>query len=179
MKEILMSLSPYWYYLIGEGIKRIEVRSRIPKDQDWNKKMECYMAKNKKSFNRIPKEFQEKYKAHFGKVGMQFMCDKIDELCVIGEPYKFLQVNNEVDLSYNAKTCLTINQYEDYLGYGILGYGLHITDLKIYDKPRELEDFIKPCIWANGREKHNTIEHCKCFCGIERPPQSWCYVEEL
>lgn len=79
MKSVLMSFSPYWYYLIGERIKTDEVRKTIMTALDWNNVIECYMTKDKKSFGRIPKEFQEKYKAHMGKVGMRFVCDRIDE----------------------------------------------------------------------------------------------------
>lgn len=183
MREILMSLSPYWYYLIGEGIKRIEVRSRIPKDQNWNKKVECYMAKNKKSFNRIPKEFQEKYKTHFGKVGMQFVCDWITKITP----------NCDIDNIVNSYThgypailgeddSLSFKELKAYLGNKI-GYDLHISDLKIYDEPKELEDFIKPCPFyknANCLQCEFYSEYSgECRNCVTRPPQSWCYVEEL
>lgn len=35
-------------------------------------------------------------------------------------------------------------------------FGWHISDLKIYDEPKELSEF-----------------------GLTRSPQSWCYVEEI
>ncbi len=79
MKSVLMSFSPYWYYLIGEGIKTEEVRKAIMADYGWDSVIKCYMTKDKKSFNRIPKEFQEKYRMHIGKVGMQFVCDRIKD----------------------------------------------------------------------------------------------------
>lgn len=191
MKPILMSLSPYWYYLICEGIKSIEVRSRIPKDQNWNKKVACYMTKDKKSFNRIPKEFQEKYKTHFGKVGMQFMCDKIENID-IPYPAYFSEVKNREELE--NKTCLTLMQMHQYSKDRL--YGLHISDLKIYDKPKELGEFFvkgecpeENCgfcknfhrgrRWLNG----DTYDENDCIVygikPITRPPRSWLYVEEL
>ena len=85
-----------------------------------------------------------------------------------------------------------------YLGNGI-GYAWHIDNLKIYDKPKELCEFRKdldcddyPCN-KNRDCKYNyydTSEGCWA-CGIDfdgtnciykqikRPPQSWCYVEDL
>ena len=47
-------------------------------------------------------------------------------------------------------------------------YGWHISDLKIYDQPKQLSEF-------KGLRKtkfgYAPVE-------IKRPPQSWCYVEE-
>lgn len=31
MRKVLASLKPYYYYLVGEGIKKIEVRKDMPK----------------------------------------------------------------------------------------------------------------------------------------------------
>lgn len=58
---------------------------------------------------------------------------------------------------------------------------MEISDLKIYDKPKELSEFDKQC------NKNANCAYCKqaifnsgnCNGRITRPPQSWCYVEEL
>lgn len=66
-------------------------------------------------------------------------------------------------------------------------YGLHIFDLKIYDKPKELWEFKPICRHKDCLEcKHSDIvanygDFHKIFCmnnSITRPPQSWCYVED-
>ena len=62
---------------------------------------------------------------------------------------------------------------EDKNGLCKNGYAWHISDLKIYDKPKELGEFRKVCL--NGKCSDCIYEECK----ITRPPQSWCYVEEL
>lgn len=49
--------------------------------------------------------------------------------------------------------CLTDKQIINYLGNGKVGFGWSISDLVIYDDPKRLSEF-----------------------GLERPPQSWCYV---
>ena len=59
MRKVLASLKPYYYYLVGEGIKTIEVRKNIPKASDWDNEVLFYMSKDVKSFAKIPKEFQE------------------------------------------------------------------------------------------------------------------------
>ena len=78
-------------------------------------------------------------------------------------------------------------------GAGETVYGWHISDLVIYDKPKELSEFYRKCNGIHCRG--NDCEHWKymranadefemdCDCNelppITRPPQSWCYVEEL
>lgn len=47
-------------------------------------------------------------------------------------------------------------------------YGWHISDLKIYDRPRPLSDFTRLRATKFGYEP---VE-------IQRPPQSWYYVED-
>lgn len=62
---------------------------------------------------------------------------------------------------------------------------MEISDLVIYDKPRELNRFQKPCIRdcdCGGCEnaywtRENGFEGCMLEEGLTRPPQSWCYVE--
>lgn len=162
MRKVLASLKPYYYYLVGEGIKEIEVRKDMPKASDWNKEVLFYMSKDVKSFAKIPKDLQEKYRKHFGKVGLKFICDKIE---------KFVVGSLACD-DVEQKACISYREICDYF-YGKnydntvrIGYGWHISDLKIYDKPKELSEFFTPM----GKRPSYMIE---------RPPQSWCYVEEL
>ena len=163
------------YYLAGEGIKKIEVRKDMPKASDWNKEVLFYMSKDVKSFAKIPKEFQEKYRKHFGKVGMQFVCDKIMFLTPLG--LRGFEMREEILKSI----CLTNDDLNAYGGLKTL-YGWHISDLKIYDKPKPIMQFYKPCPieWKNcpGCEFYSTYTGC-CMNNVDRPPQSWCYVEEL
>lgn len=140
MKKVLASLKPYYYYLVGEGIKKIEVRKNMPKASDWDKEVLFYMSKDVKSFAKIPKDFQEKYRKHFGKVGMQFVCDwitKITPNCDIKG-----SVNQYIH-GYPAilgDDCLSFQEMKAYLG-NKNGYSWHISELKIYDKPKELNEF--------------------------------------
>lgn len=205
MREILSSLSPYWYYLIAEGIKKIEVRKTAPKADDWNKQVECYMTKDEKSFALIPKDKQEKYCTHFGKIGMRFVCDNIKTYIVddfvgaedldgtiITEPKDcefayWIPEKNEICLSYNE-----IHAY----GNGKTLYGWYISGLVIYDKPKKLSDFYVHCS-GTGKKKDIKCATCQNLClgygsvegytewcmtkrrkSLTRPPQSWMYLEE-
>lgn len=62
--------------------------------------------------------------------------------------------------------------------------GWHISDLKIYDTPKKLSEFSRPCSYKGlcfscKRFKANGSSYDICNSEITRPPQSWCYVEEL
>lgn len=122
-----------------------------------------------------------------GKVIGEFICDKIDNyygrLTTYAEtPYKGKYISpEELDL-----TCLSISEINDYLN-GRNAHIWHISDLVIYDKPKELYDFTRACV-----RKDNDCRSCKHysyfldFCDghctwrerdFDRPPQSWQKVE--
>lgn len=177
MRDILISLKPYYYYLIGENIKKVEVRKSYPKAEDWSKRAWFYMSRDEKSFAKIPKEFQEKYRKHFGKVGMRFVCDRVIGTCtwrLKGETGLCAKrTEEETNLPNNA--CLTLEEIEKYAGSrGREIYGWHITDLVVYDEPRELSDFllynVRTYIDDESGLPMPTHE-------IDRPFQSWGYVK--
>ena len=74
---------------------------------------------------------------------------------------------------------MTDDELHGYLGH-CQGYGWHISNLKIYDTPKELSKFPRP--FENCIDKVCDEFGCaSCENGgyIKRPPQSWCYVEEM
>lgn len=62
-------------------------------------------------------------------------------------------------------TCLSDAKIIKYAG-GKKIYYWHISDLKIYDEPKELGDF------------HHCGENYHFNPAVTKPSQSWCYVEE-
>lgn len=145
---ILASIKPYYYYLIAEGIKKIEVRKSALKNLPQD--IAFYMCKDEKSFAKIPKELQEKYRKLFGKVGMRVVCDKVYE-------YTFSHYEAEYRVTHVEQEVMCLNQPElIQYGKGKTLYGWHISDLKIYDKPLSLSEL-----------------------GVNRPPQSYMFVEEV
>ena len=55
-------------------------------------------------------------------------------------------------------------------------FALHISDLKVYDKPKELGEFRKPCGDCLGKCTGEHYNRCP-WQTVIRPPQSWQYVE--
>lgn len=118
----------------------------------------------------------------------EFICDRISTITPPG-PFS---IRNEV-----SGCCLTYGEVKKYAGWDNPAvpqtelhnlYGWHISDLKIYNQPKDIMCFRRAVeeneLWckkcAIGKKKD---VHC-AFCygldglGLRRPPQSWCYVEE-
>jgi hypothetical protein len=77
---------------------------------------------------------------------------------------------------------MTDREIINYLGNGKTGYGWNITGLKIYDCPKDIREFRKPCIKHKddcGLCKAHDPWSDTCMKQLLSPPQSWCYVEDL
>lgn len=118
-----------------------------------------------------------------GTVIGEFMCEKIDkivhggtsnetlQLCILDDDWTHRQLSSE----YLHQTQLTCTELETYSNGKNL-YGWHISNLVIYDKPKELNEFTKPLICHRGLQNNDCIG---CWdCEIKRPPRSWCYVKD-
>lgn len=182
---ILASLKPYYYYLIGEKKKDIEVRKSALKDLPQD--IVFYMSKDEKSFAKIPKEFQAKYRKHFGKVGIRAVVDKICSMKMTITAYGDLILLSKIGMICNYNICLSNDELYAYLG-DKTGYGWNLDCVAIYDKPKELSEFYKicknPCKPSNGRilcltTKSLKMNGCDGKIPLTRPPQSYMYVEEL
>ena len=182
---ILASIKPYYYYLIAEEKKKIEVRKTALKNLPQD--IVFYMSKDEKSFVKIPKRFQEKYRKHFGKIGMRVVCDEVEEFheWELSPQGKFADFERERLENFLTAACLSeeeVVRYRENLPYFKPLYGWHISDLKIYDKPKPIMQFYKPCPIKIKNcpvcELYSTYTGC-CMNNIDRPPQSYMYVEEV
>ena len=182
---ILASIKPYYYYLIAEEKKKIEVRKMALKNLPQD--IAFYMSKDEKSFAKIPKEFQEKYRKYFGKIGMRIVCDEVEEFheWELSPQGKFADFERERLENFLTAACLSeeeVVRYRENLPYFKPLYGWHISDLKIYDKPKPIMQFYKPCPIKIKNcpvcELYSTYTGC-CMNNIDRPPQSYMFVEEV
>lgn len=178
MVSVLMSISIYWLYLILEGKKTEEVRKHFPKAKLWNKKVLLYATQSKRELMRIPKAHREKYSKLMGKVVGEFVCDRIRK----GKADNLLQAyyhNNP------SETQLTDLELVEYANTGKPVYFLHISDLKMYDTPKKLNEFYKvgkrdACVNGNRTCYYAQEDFCReCNYSIKHPPQSWGYVEAV
>ena len=224
MKSVLMSIRPKWCNLIASGKKTIEVRKTKPIIET---PFKCYIycthdnSKNalhlyvnsgygRKEIGVIgnwrsgkdvvdvnPHLPAYRYNAYLaeGKVIGEFVCDDVDI-------YSYDYCDG-VDIDDDSLLCTMLERDEiNYYAKGKTSYGWHISDLKIYDKPKKLSEFsvadkkaIRQCksrsqnyyaftdtgYIKNGficTEKYDWCIGCKMK-ALTRPPQSWCYVEEI
>lgn len=187
MKSVLLSLRPEWCEKIVRGQKTIEVRKSAPKEAPFKAFIYCVKGKSpdvllKDNNNRFSfgdyRNDGYGFDIANGKVIGEFICDSVTKY-----PYELI-ADGAHFMPYGdlEKTCLDGWELYDYLREKD-GYGWHISDLKIYDKPRELSEFIS----ANERCKVGYSICNRIVCGvypcplmaITRPPQSWQYVEEV
>lgn len=184
MKAVLLSIRPNWCKLIWSGMKTVEVRKTRP-TLETPFKAYIYCTGHDGWVMKSPKAGVQKMDS---RVIGEFTCDKIDKLVHVGT---MMDINiltwdgwyKPADALLQA-ACLTEAQAKKYLKGGD-GYGWHISDLKIYDKPVKLKDFwaIQPCTHRGDCCTCRRWDAEKLICrgeafGIERPPQSWCYVED-
>ena len=189
-KAVMISIRPNWCEKICRGEKTIEIRKTRPKLET---PFKCYIycTKAKERLIGILKDGDENYgETYHGKpvfiktdegsvcdmwgkrqkVIGEFTCDLIYELKAKA-PGGSYYVKGEDEPTTNAvarQSCLTLKDMHEYLK-AAKGYGWHISDLKIYDTPKELDDFTGLRGTKFGSEP----------VAINRPPQNWCYVEEL
>jgi predicted transcriptional regulator len=184
MKSVLISIQPKWVELIANGKKTIEVRKTKPKlKTPFKVYIYCTIDGGVKG------DMLVRSKLICGKVIGEFVCDSIEALT---ERDLFEGMDEMSNSRIEEYSCLSIDELLQYKGSKSEIYGWHISDLVIYDKPRELSEFAKPAKTAYDNEGYLLCDGCEfanwniervCtidFCPermITRPPQSWGYVE--
>ena len=181
---VMLSIRPKWVEKIASGEKTIEVRKTRPKLET---PFKCYIyctiggqdLNIPISQERLMRDYLETGSMKSlncplgnGKVIGEFTCNRIYELAPL----------NHAPDDVEKQACLTREEIVRYLK-GV-GYGWHISDLVIYDEPKELIEFhtwkkCKSCS-KSGYESTACIydENCMVPAAITKAPQSCCYVQE-
>lgn len=198
MKAVLISIHPKYCKLIADGKKTIEVRKTKPK-LETPFKVYIYCTKGRNDIFWVDEEIKDidglprglkAYNSRFGNGSVigEFVCDEITPLFSVATTSWDLLAGNvhEYAKGLVIMARLTEEEIHSYAN-GKNCYAWHISDLKIYDKPKELGEFSKPFVfddrpmkdWCHNHCEICNEENCKYDLRITRPPQSWCYVEEL
>lgn len=201
MKSIIASVSPYLCEKIVSSDCKILVKKSAPKEVPF--KGYIYATRPKKFYKCGPVSTSDEllwlsngkvemgdgfkfwadgdeYQCLNGRIIGEFICDKI-------ELFKY-DYDCGVDIEYDTllKTSIDRQDINVYSQFKNL-YGWHISDLKIYDKPKKLGEFIKRCnckghCFMCKREivkQDKSKQMCVCYEKATRPPQSWMFVEEI
>lgn len=197
-KAVLLSVRPNWCKLIWAGMKTVEVRKTCPVNGTPFKVYIYCTRTASKEFILDDDNWDVSAKKHGGWPGKrgrvigEFTCKKITGLTHVGEtgswettslyvlaPGSYYKPADEL----LEAACMSKETAEKYLK-GRDGCGWHISDLKIWDEHVSLKDFwaMQPCTHRGDCCTCRRWDAEKLVCrevfGIERPPQSWCYVED-
>ena len=172
-KAVLISINPHPTAQIISGEKKVEIRKTKP---NLPTPFPCYIYES--SGNRFVGNQNLSVRIRGTgrkKVIGEFVCDRIDYWQYHWMP-DVMHIEKMSELS-----CLSTTELLDYLGgiYDNQGnnkrlYAWHISDLIIYDEPkdvREFNQFNDGSYWVDGSPTLTLP--------LNRPPQSWCYVEVM
>lgn len=220
-KAVMLSIRPKWCNLIESGKKTIEVRKTRPKlDTPFKCYIYCTQDKHDSFICRGGDDLP--FDVGNGMVIGEFVCTRIDRIQKRGIndnfDYCYLSLNVfgnddiEIEITDIKKSCIKKDELNSYGSNANVLYAWHISDLVIYDQPKELCEFCKAgfetiealdeglckyCLPTNYGELRcystpNGYVSCEGgYCceayqsyldenfALTRPPQSWCYVEEL
>lgn len=205
MKCVMLSIRPKWCKKICKGEKTIEVRKSAPKEVPFKAYIYATRPKNFYKCGAVSTSDEllwlangkvemgdgfkfwadgDEYQCLNGRIIGEFICDKVDE-------YTFSHYEAEYRVTHVEQEAMCLNQPELIrYGKGKTLYGWHISDLKIYDKPKELSEFYKECEKPECEgcpylRVYNTPDCYETYCEVDekilitRPPQSYQYVEEV
>lgn len=157
-KAVLLSIRPQWAEKIASGEKTIEVRKTRP-NLPTPFKVYLYVTAGSLSY-KCPNGMIAHCNGGREVIG-EFVCDRITNLFADSRFWL-----NEGDI---LGTDLSGDEIRKYANGANKIYGWHISGLRLYDKPRQLEEFTGLRSTRFGAEP----------VVIKRPPQSWMYVEEM
>ena len=167
-KAVLISIRPEWVEKIVSGEKTLELRKTEPK-LETPFKVYIYCTAGNLNYEVSNGIFRNIICGRL--VVGEFVCDKIGVIWGGG----YLKMPE----SAFAGNCLNMYQIDTYLD-GKDGHFWHISKLQIYDTPKPLSEFSRPFEICIGKVcDEYGCAYCENGGHIKRPPQSWCYVEEL
>lgn len=185
-KAVLISIRPEWCKLIASGRKTVEVRKNEPK---LSKPFKCFIYCTMPNPTHQKDVVEIAGKRINGKVWAEFTCFNIESFTT---DYR---QDEEQTMRLSKKSCVSYEDLAEYEQNAHCLFGWHISDLMVYDTPRDLHEFSRfgffgmgrsNCVCGNWRcENYEPSYHymipptCKIEgCSIYRAPQSWCYVAE-
>ena len=209
-KAVLISIRPKWCEKIVGDEKTIEVRKTRPKlETPFKVYIYCTSGRPDLNIPISPERLMQDYldtgsmqslncPLGNGKVVGEFVCDSI-----VTYNYDYCP-HPEIGMDYDCgdswweiadedlkSACMTEKEFRYYAFGSVAMYGWHISDLKIYDAPKDLNEFWLPpelycekercggCPYDQVADVNGEYSFdCEWKRPLTRPPQSWCYVAD-
>lgn len=201
MKSILISIRPQWVALILNLIKKDEIRkgtaigkaiNRLIKEQGVAP-MLIYCTKNEHLYRTNKGYFSSKKPLTVGK-GTGYTFAYSDEGKVVArfnataDLLELKMIEGGLYFTTPDRDCFTpnldLNENAQIDNFELLHYtgtklgtkitAIHISNLEIFDKPKELSEFRQPRD-SYGKVNWNTEDYY--YMELTKAPQSWCYIE--
>ncbi len=190
MKAILMSIKPEQLAKILNGEKTAELRKRFPLDyrgwiylyctkairhgclvnMGYNEPSKKYIFENvaKRSFVDLNNDFTTPMLN--GKVVCRFWVDNVEEVLTLNWD---TQTDTLDEFNLSLKSCISIKDINNIFGDC---KAIHISELKIFDEPKELGEFhyYKKRLIDCGMDCPPYFDEVKTQ--VRKAPQSWQYI---
>lgn len=174
--SILLSIQPKWCEKIFSGEKTVEIRKNSPKlappfkcyvyctlQKTIGDFILCKSEENSRLFGHNTAVGVNKHVARYGDVNLkgkvigEFVCNGIF-------PIRVFENGSIQDYNWHSmwRTCVSYDEIARYIGNNNIGCGWEISDVILYDTPKELSCFTN----INGE-------------AIKKAPQSWGYVVDV
>lgn len=203
-KAVLISIQPKWCEKIANDKKLVEVRKSKPK---LSVPFKCYIYCTKDSKKPLAysdycgydmTDFSKDFLAN-GQVIGEFVCDRIYQYAsdlFRSTPMEGTDITTEEMARMSCLTAEELYKYEhsaeprENCIYLVGVYGWHLSNLVIYEQPKDLSEFYKhgtlsATDWeyqiydGSGDPSRSSYASYLFTRAIRKPPQSWCYVEAL
>lgn len=197
MKSILISIKPKWVAKILNGEKTIEVRKGTALYKATQKLIDeygyaeffVYCTKDgelfydpitKKWLSLKSRNIKKVHRLSNGAVKFKFRCYKVEHfereyLSRYIDDY-YYDSGEPLNKKFYKQTCLTEDELFNYIG-GKGGCAIHISDLEIFDKPKELSEFKSYKKNIVNTKINGMVFETELDNSLTKAPQSFCYVE--
>ena len=190
MKAILMSDRAYWCMLMMNKKKTVEVRKGTALYKATQKLIDEYgfaefyvYCTKDKSDKETLKFMRGRYGCMknydpYGKVIFKFRCYNVEEIGMWN--YSEYGTKTLMEDSLCIYSCLDYFELKNYIKEKP-STAIHISDLEIFDKPKELSEFRKIGKYCKyqGRDTYcDYCSHCDCIGDeLTKAPQSYMFIE--
>lgn len=182
MKAIIQAYSPEELERIARGEQTVKVCKTAPKEVPF--KVYMYMTHKGNKFiqkMKTTKGYDAYVEVNYkitGKVVGEYVCENVEKFTVGSLRSDYIE--DFACLSYTELINYFYKPWDLDGKTAKQGKALHISAVKIYDKPKELSEFKKynrTCKFSDLGYANPNCKTCR-DCNLTRPPQSWQYVDE-